>query len=161
MRVDANHAMNPQYVPNSFVHKFRPDTAEAPYQVSDSIVGRKSHYYHEGKLSEYDQPRTLYRRVMNDKARRHLHANTARLLKLVDNIDVQIKYLAQLFCIAPEYGKGVFDQLPPEQQKRFSYADVKQRAKGAEKAGKEPKFMPSLQSDKLVGMCPAMTVYNV
>ncbi|OOF94085.1 hypothetical protein ASPCADRAFT_516443 [Aspergillus carbonarius ITEM 5010] len=161
MRVDANHAMNPQYVPNSFVHKFRPDTAEAPYQVSDSIVGRKSHYYHEGKLSEYDQPRTLYRRVMNDKARRHLHANTARLLKLVDNIDVQIKYLAQLFCIAPEYGKGVFDQLPPEQQKRFSYADVEQRAKGAEKAGKEPKFMPSLQSDKLVGMCPAMTVYNV
>ncbi|RAL03161.1 catalase [Aspergillus ibericus CBS 121593] len=161
MRVDANHAMNPQYVPNSFVHKFRPDTAEAPYQVSDNIVGRKSHYYHEGKPSEYDQPRVLYRRVMDDKARRHLHDNTARLLKLVDNIDVQIKYLAQVYCIAPEYAKGVYDQLPPEQRKKFGFADVERRAMGAEKEGKEPKFLPSLQSDKLVGMCPAMSVYNV
>jgi catalase len=59
-RNDANHAGNPQYVPNSFKHKFRPDTAEAPYTLSDNIVSRKSHYHHEGKLSDYDQARELY-----------------------------------------------------------------------------------------------------
>lgn len=65
LRLDANHAMNPQYAPNSFVHKFRPDTAEAPYQLADNTVSRKSHFYHEGKLSEYDQPRALYQKVMD------------------------------------------------------------------------------------------------
>ncbi len=78
MRVDANHANNKQITPNryisrsiqgcrnsrltpanSFVHKFRPDVAEAPYTVSDNTVSRKSHYYHEGKISEYTQAREL------------------------------------------------------------------------------------------------------
>ena len=40
MRVDSNHAGNPQYTPNSFVHKFRPDTAEAPYKVSTTYRPR-------------------------------------------------------------------------------------------------------------------------
>ena len=59
MRVDANHANNKQITPNSFVNKFRPDVAEAPYKVSDNVVSRKSHYYHEGKISEYTQAREL------------------------------------------------------------------------------------------------------
>ncbi|KAI7570925.1 heme-dependent catalase [Hortaea werneckii] len=59
MRIDANHAGNKQYTPNSFANKFRPDLAETPYKVSDNVVSRKSHYYHEGKISEYDQPREL------------------------------------------------------------------------------------------------------
>lgn len=62
LRVDANHAKNPQYVPNSFVDKFRADTAEAFYQVADRNVSRKSHFYHEGKAPEYDQPRVLYQK---------------------------------------------------------------------------------------------------
>ncbi|KAF7590032.1 hypothetical protein BBP40_003421 [Aspergillus hancockii] len=158
LRVDANHAMNPQYVPNSFVHKFRPDVAEAPYEVSDNNVGRKSHFYHEGKPSEYDQPRALYREVMNEEARRQLHDNTARLLKLVEYPQIQVKYLAQLLRIAPEYARGVYDLLP---EKKFKFDDVEAQAEGAEKAGKEPKFMPSAPTDKLVGKCPAMNVYNV
>jgi catalase len=44
MRVDANHAGNKQYAPNSFAHKFHPDTAKAPYQASHNIISRKSHY---------------------------------------------------------------------------------------------------------------------
>jgi catalase len=54
MRTDANHAGNKQYVPNSFAHKVRPDTAEAPYQVSDNIVSRKSYFWYEGKKSDYE-----------------------------------------------------------------------------------------------------------
>ena len=59
MRVNANHGGGKQYLPNSFQHKFHPDVAEAPYKVSDNIVSRKSHYWHEGKLGEYVQPREL------------------------------------------------------------------------------------------------------
>ena len=83
MRVDANHAGRNQYVPNSFKNTLRPDTAEAPYAVADNIVSRKSHYAHEAKKSEYDQATELYRRVMNDKARQHLHSNTAKMLSRV------------------------------------------------------------------------------
>lgn len=83
LRVDANHAGNKQYTPNSFADKWRPDCAEAPYKVSDNIVSRKSHYYHEGKLSEYDQPRELYKRVMSEQARQNLHHNTAKMMSHV------------------------------------------------------------------------------
>ena len=77
MRVDANHAGNKQYVPNSFAHKFRPDVAEAPYVVSDNIVSRKSHYWHEGKKNEYDQTKELWSRVMS-KTQRTLSATQPR-----------------------------------------------------------------------------------
>ena len=157
MRVDANHAMNPQYAPNSFTHKFRPDTAEAPYQLADNTVGRKSHYYHEGKASEYDQPRVLYEKVMDARARRHLHENTARLLKLVEYPEIQVKYLAQAFRIAPEYARGIYNLLP---EKKFPFSEVEKQSEGAERYGKDPKFCPSLQTDKLAGKCPAGPVYN-
>jgi catalase len=158
LRVDANHAMNPQYAPNSFTNKFRPDTAEAPYQLADPNVSRKSHFFHEGKDSEYDQARNLYMNVMDARARQHLHANTARLLKLVEYPEIQVKYLAQAFRIAPEYAKGIYNLLP---EKRFAFEEVQGRAgEEAEKWGKEAKFRPSAATDKLVGKCPAMPVYN-
>ncbi|OQE79247.1 hypothetical protein PENNAL_c0052G06993 [Penicillium nalgiovense] len=157
MRVDANHGMNPQYTPNSFTHKFRPDTAETPYQLGDNTVGRKSHFYHEGSSSEYDQPRALYRDVMDEKARAHLHSNTARLLKLVEYTEIQVKYLAQLARIAPEYAKSVYDLLP---EKKFDFIEVEQRTGGAERAGKEAKFLPSQETDVLRGLCPMKSVYN-
>lgn len=91
LRNDANHAMNPQYAPNFFADKFRPDAAEAMYQTADNTVGRKFHFYHEGKPSEYDQPRELYKRVTTAEARGRLHSNTAVALKL----DVA----AYFFCI--------------------------------------------------------------
>jgi catalase len=157
LRVDANHGMNPQYAPNSFVHKFRPDASEAPYQVADNTVSRKSHFYHEGRVSEYDQPRVLYLRVMNDQARARLHSNTARLLCLVEYPEIQVKYLAQVHSIAPEYAKGVYDLLP---EKRFDFSQVERQSQTAERAGKENKFIHSLNTDILLGTAPATAVYN-
>jgi catalase len=90
LRVDANHAGNKQYAPNSFAHKFRPDVAEAPYVVSDNVVSRKSHYYHEGKKSEYDQARELWRRVMTDQQRKNTIKNTGNMLKFVGYSDIQV-----------------------------------------------------------------------
>ena len=90
MRVDANYAGNKQYVPNSFAHKFRPDTAEAPYQVSDNIVSHVSHYWHEGKESEYNQPRQLWTRVMNEQQRKNTIKNTGNMLKFVKSPEIQV-----------------------------------------------------------------------
>lgn len=157
MRTDANHAMNPQYAPNSFVNKFRPDVAEAPYKVADNTVSRKSHYFHEGKISEYDQPRDLYSRVMDAQAREHLHSNTAAWLKKVTVPEIQSKYLAQVYRIAPEYARSVYDLLP---ESKFEFSDVEELSKGAETAGKERKFRPSSDADRLVGY-PAAGIYNV
>ncbi|KAL4813893.1 catalase-like domain-containing protein [Aspergillus spinulosporus] len=157
LRVDANHSMNPQYAPNSSVHKFRTDTAEAPYQLADGTVSRKSHFCHEGKASEYDQPRELYERVMDEKARQHLHTNTARLLKLVEYPKIQAKYLGQLLRISDKYARGVYDLFP---EKKFGLDEVQSFAKGAEVAGKEARFRPNMPTDKLLGLCAAMAVYG-
>lgn len=156
MRSDANHAGNPQYVPNSFVHKFRPDVAEAPYDVASPTVSRKSHYYHEGKLSEYTQATELYTRVMDSHARTHLHTNTADWLRRVTVTKIQVGYLAQLYCISPKYAMSVYELLPT---KNFQFAEVEKASQGAEKIMKEPKFMPAAV-DRLVGLVPPYAIYN-
>jgi len=156
MRTDANHAGNKQYVPNTFAHKFRPDTAEAPYAVSDNIVSRKSHYWHEGKKNDYAQATDLWSRVMNEKQRNNTCKNTARLLKNVKYAQIQKKYLAQIYNIAPEYSEGVFNLLP---KKEFDFSEVKELSETAQEWYKEKKFRPS-NGEKLLGYAPEVGVYN-
>ena len=157
MRVDANHAGNPDYAPNSFVNKFRPDAAEAPYAVSDNIVSRKSHYAHEGKKNEYDQARELYRRVMSQTARDHTHSNTANMLRFVKFPTIQSKYLSQIYNIAPEYAQAVYDLLP---EKKFEFSEVEEGAKSAQTWYKEKKFQPGA-GNKLTGYVPDNPIYNM
>lgn len=160
MRSDANHAGNPQYAPNSFVHKFRPDTAESPYKVSDNIVSRKSHYYHEGKETEYTQARELYNRVMTSQQRENLHINTANMLRFVTEKVIKVGYLSQVYNIDAKYANAIYNLLP-EETRDFTFEEVKTKAKDAHVAGKEAKFRPSQQHERLVGMVPEAEVYNV
>lgn len=163
MRVDANTAGNPNYAPNSFKDKFRPDTAEAPYQVADNIVSRKSHYHHEGKLSDYDQARELYTRVMTPEQRDALHFNTANMLRFVQHKPIKVGYLAQLWNIDPSYAQAIYDRLPENAKtgkEGFEFVEVQNAAKGAENAGKGPKFRPSQAQERLVGTVPQVPVYN-
>lgn len=157
LRVDANHAGNPQYAPNSHVNKFRPDTAEAPYEVADNIVSRKSHFYHEGQPTEYDQARVLYKRVMDDRARDHLHKNTANMLAHVRYPKIQSGYLAQVYNIAPEYAQSIYDLLP---KKEFGFDEVQEKAKTAHLTSKEGRFRPSMPHERLVGFPPSAAIYN-
>ncbi|KAI2603751.1 heme-dependent catalase [Hypoxylon sp. NC1633] len=157
MRTDANHGGNPAYVPNSFVHKFRPDAAEPAYTVSDNICSRKSHYWHEGKKNDYAQATELWRRVLSEKERKNTCYNTAQFLKLVRYPLIQKKYLAQIYNIAPEWSQGVYDMLP---KKEFSFMDVEQLSHGAQEWYKEKKFQPS-PGNRLVGYTPSQPVYNV
>ncbi|KAH6874549.1 catalase-like domain-containing protein [Thelonectria olida] len=157
LRVDANHAGNKQYAPNSFAHKFRPDAAEAPYVVNDNIVSRKSHFWHEGKKNDYDQARELWRRVMNDEQRKNTCTNTAKYLSLVKHPDIQSKYLAQLHNISSDYAWMIYDLLPKPQ---FDMAEVEQRAETAHEWYKEKKFRPSAGA-KLSGYQPSLEVYGV
>ncbi len=159
MRTDSNNSGNPDYAPNSYVplSKFRPDTANAPYKVSDPVVSRKSHFYHEGKLSDYDQPRALYEKVMTDSQRDHLHSNTAAMLALVSDPQIQILYLGQQCCIKLSYAKAIYDLLP---EKKFDFSEVEKASKDAEKRTKTPAFMHNDDRERLVGM-PAGGIYNM
>lgn len=159
MRVDANHAGNKQYNPNSFAHKFRPDVAEAPYKVSDNVVSRKSHYYHEGKVSEYDQPRELYKRVMTEEERKNTHHNTAKMLSHVNYPEIQKKYLAQIYNIAPEYARGVYDMTNFKHDK-FDFSEVESLSKEAHLFYKEPLFRPD-EGNRLVGFAPQQPFYHM
>ena len=157
MRVDGNHSGNPQYVPNSFVQKFRPDVAEAPYQLADNNVSRKSHFGHEGKKSEYDQAKELYTRVMDDDARKHTCLNTAMLLKRVRHPIIQRKFLSQIYNVSYDWARNVYDQL---EKKEFSFEEVEKGAEGAEMAYKEKKFQPS-EGNRLVGFQPDNPIYQM
>jgi len=158
MRVDANNGGNPDYAPNSFtpLTKFRPDAAEAPYAVSDNVMSRKSHYYHEGKLSDYDQPRNLYENVMTPQQRDHLHSNTAAMMDHVSEKKIKVLYLAQQYKIKPSYAKAIYDLLT---KKDFDFSEVEKESKGAETRTKCPRFTPSTGTDRLMGM-PAPNIYN-
>jgi catalase len=175
MRVDANHAGNKQYVPNSFAHKFRPDVAEAPYQVSDNVVSRKSHYWHEGKRNEYDQASELWNRVMSAQEKQNTIKNIVNMLKFVNYSDIkashtlywltkyvvntqQKKYLAQQYCIAPDLAQGIFDGLPSD-RKDFTFDEVKKLSEDAHVWYKENKFRP-LNGEKLTGFAPTAPFYN-
>ncbi|KAI7492813.1 heme-dependent catalase [Hortaea werneckii] len=160
MRIDANHAGNKQYTPNSFANKFRPDLAETPYKVSDNVVSRKSHYYHEGKISEYDQPRELYRRVMDDKARQSLHNNTAKMLSHVNFPIIQKKYLAQIYCVAPEYAQSVYDLTQFKHKQSFEFSEVEELSKEAPTFYKNPKFRPE-EGNRLVGFALEKPFYQL
>jgi len=152
LRADRNTGENPHYVPNSFVNKFRPDCAEAPFAVSDNIVSRKSHHFHERKISEYDQARELYQRVMSDKDRYNLHYNTAGVLKLVDYPIIQTKYLGQCWAIHPDYARNIYDMLP---EKKFGFEEVEEWGKKAPEVGKVKDFAPE-PGMRLVGMYPGL-----
>ena len=90
IRVDANHAGNKQYAPNSFARKFRPGAAEAPYQVSDNIMSRKSHYWHEGKKNDYAQATEPWSRIMTEEQRNNTIKNTGNMLKSVKHPIIQV-----------------------------------------------------------------------
>src|SRR6187402_1926579 len=90
MRVDANHAGNKQYAPNSFTNKFRPDAAEAPYAVSDNVMSRKSHFWHEGQKSDYEQATGLWKKVMTPQQRANTCHNTAKYLSYVAYPEIQV-----------------------------------------------------------------------
>jgi catalase len=68
---------------------------------------------------------------------------------------IQSKYLAQVYCIAPEYALAVYDML---KDKKFDFSEVRARSKDAPTMGKETRFMPS-EGDKLVGY-QAKGIYN-
>lgn len=175
IRTDANHAGNPQYTPNSFKDKFRPDVAEAPYVVSDNVVSRKSHYWHEGKMNDYAQATALWTKVMTTQQRENTCHNTAKYLSYVEYPEVQVrllfllfigeeemltvrqkKYLAQLDNISPDYAEGVYRRL---KEPKFSLEEVQSMPKDALLWGRNKKFMPST-NERLAGFAPSAPIYN-
>ncbi|KAL9606878.1 MAG: hypothetical protein Q9204_009424, partial [Flavoplaca sp. TL-2023a] len=94
------------------------------------------------KKSEYAQATELYKRVMDDKARKATHNNTAKMLSRVNYPIIQKKYLAQIYNIDPGYPKAVYDLLA---KKQFEFSEVEELSKSAHEFYKEPKFRPGEQ----------------
>ena len=95
---------------------------------------------------------------MTDDARMHLHKNTAKWLGQVTERVIQVGYLVQVYCIAPEYARGVFDLLP--EPRKFGFGEVEAASEGAEGVKKEMRFRPSALEDRLVGFAPSGVVYG-
>jgi catalase len=157
MRVDANHAGNAQYVPNSYAYKFRPDTVEPAFEVSDKVCSRKSHYYHEGKKSDYAQATQLWKHTMSQSERHNTCYNTVMFLKLCNQPIIQKKYLAQIYNIAPDYAQGVYDLLP---KKKFEFQEVVKLSETACEWYKEKMLQPAL-GNRLVGFAPQTSPYQM
>lgn len=100
----------------------------------------------------------LYTRVMDDRARDHLHRNTATMLARVHYPKIQSGYLAQVYNIAPEYARAIYDLLPKQE---FGFDEVEEKAKTAHVTTKEAKFRPSNPQERLVGFMPGMSIYNM
>ncbi|KAK0250807.1 hypothetical protein LTS09_014039 [Friedmanniomyces endolithicus] len=116
--------------------------------------------HHEGKMSEYDQPRDLYRNVMTEQARKNLHHNTAKMLSHVNYPMIQQQYLAQIYNIAPEYARGVYDLTTFKHKQPFEFSEVEAMSEQAPLFFKHVKFRPS-QGNRLVGFAPDAPFYNV
>ncbi|KAL2857368.1 catalase-like domain-containing protein [Aspergillus pseudoustus] len=82
-RIDANHALNPPYAPNSC----------------------KSHIFYKGKPSENYQARNRYMSVMDARARQHLRANTYRpTLEISRVYRIVPEYAKGFYNLLPEFG---------------------------------------------------------
>lgn len=65
--------------------------------------------------------------------------------------------MAQVYNIAPEYAKGIFDLL--KKKPDFDFSEVEELSKTAQEWHKYKKFRPS-NGEKLVGLPPKVPVYN-
>lgn len=70
---------------------------------------------------------------------------------------IQKKYLAQIYNIAPEYPKAVYDLMS---KKEFDFSEVEEMSKSAHEFYKEAKFRPG-ENDRLVGYAPPTSIYNM
>lgn len=72
-------------------------------------------------------------------------------------VQIQKKYLAQLYNVSPDYAKGVFERL---QQPQFDLTEVERLAQEAYTWYRNKAFLPS-GGEKLMGYPPAQPVYGV
>ena len=96
---------------------------------------------------------------MNDQARKNLHSNTAKLLRHVNFPVIAKRYLAQIYNIAPEYARGVYDGTKFKFE-RFEFSEVEELSKEAHAWYKVEKFQPD-QGNRLVGFAPLKPFYHV
>ncbi|KAK5007752.1 hypothetical protein LTR28_004884 [Elasticomyces elasticus] len=96
---------------------------------------------------------------MTDQARKNLHHNTAKMMSHVNYPVIQKKYLAQIYNIAPEYARGVYD-LTKFKHEKFDFGEVVELSRSAHLFYKEEKFRPD-EGNRLVGFAPEKPFYHV
>ncbi|PSK51616.1 Catalase-1 isoform B [Elsinoe australis] len=96
---------------------------------------------------------------MSEQQRKNLHSNTAKMMSRVNFPITRKKYLAQIYNIAPEYARGVYD-LTKFKNEKFAFEEVEQLAKDAPTFYKTEIFRPD-QGNRLVGFAPESPFYHV
>jgi catalase len=71
-----------------------------------TVTGQVGRYEHSHPNTNYEQPRVLFRKVMNDTDRAHLIENIVGALGAARR-DLQEKMVKHFFKIDPEYGERV------------------------------------------------------
>ncbi len=107
MRLKSDFEGAPNYYPNTFGGPAPDSTAKWP---SLKVSGKGARYAYTHPNDDFEQPRTLYRKVMTDVDRDHLIGN------IVDHLghakkEIQLRQIVLFYKVDPEYGTRVADGL--------------------------------------------------
>ncbi|KAI7139932.1 hypothetical protein KC343_g6726 [Hortaea werneckii] len=73
---------------------------------------------------------------------------------------IQKKYLAQIYCVAPEYAQSVYDLTQFKHKQSFEFSEVEELSKEAPTFHKNPKSRPE-EGNRLVGFAPEKPFYQL
>lgn len=122
MRFDPNGKGAPNYYPNSFGGP-TPDPQAAPPPQALAGATVRSNYLHPN--DDFEQPRALYERAMNDSARAHLVRNVVGHLSKAQ-LRLQLRQTALFYKVHAEFGTRVAEGLGLDQDEVKKLAGLEQ-----------------------------------
>lgn len=108
MRVDGNQGSAPNYEPNSMgpnrtnTFLFNKDARYEPYRVTGLVARHRPNHPND----DFTQPGILFRKVMNEEARKSTIKNLADHISPVP-LDIKERAIKNFFKADPEFGEGI------------------------------------------------------
>lgn len=103
MTVNGNQGGKPNYEPNSFgIFQFDKSPTYSPYRTTGLVARHKPNHPN----SDFEQPGTLFRKVLKEEERQSLITNIANHMKSVPR-DIQERAVKNFYKCDPEYGDGI------------------------------------------------------
>lgn len=105
MRYDGNHSNEPAYEPNSIegTPKEAPNAKFSEFKIS----GNAGRFKFKHPNNDFEQPGTLYRKVMSDDEKADLVSNLTSHLKMASKKDVLERQCDIFYKCDPEYGSRI------------------------------------------------------
>jgi catalase len=103
MTVNGNQGSAVNYEPSSFGSPVADPTKK---HATFAVFGNAGRYAHDHPNTDFEQPRALFRKVMNETDRTHLIENIVGSLGGARR-DIQEKMVKLFYKVDPEYGERV------------------------------------------------------